>query len=90
LTQGNMTPSLMITTIHTLNILIGILSIAILGLLVHSLTLTDPIEDSFPPNLKDTGRTILFWPSVGGIVDMLLFAFLWAMKPSAVNKVSML
>ena len=82
-----MAPSLTITTIHTLNILIGILSISILGLLVHTITLTDSIEHSFPPNLKDTGRTMLFWPGVGGIVDMLLFAFLWAMKPSAVTKV---
>jgi hypothetical protein len=68
--------------IHTLNILIGILSITILALVAHSLILTDSLSAIYPENVKGTGRGLLFWPGVGGIVDMFLFLFLWFMTPS--------
>jgi hypothetical protein len=73
-----------ITTIliHTLNLLVGILSLTILSLVAHTLILTD----SLPPyssNINGTSRAILFWPGCGGIVDMFLFMILWYLMPSA-------
>jgi hypothetical protein len=75
--------------IHTLNILIGVLSIAILALVVRSVLLTDSLSDVIPQYAKDTGRSMLFWPGVGGIVDMLLFIFLWYLTPSEGDPVSL-
>jgi hypothetical protein len=68
--------------IHTLNILIGIISIAILALVAHTIITTNSFADSYPSDVKGTGRSILFWPGVGGIVDMLLFMFLWFKTPA--------
>jgi hypothetical protein len=75
--------------IHTLNILIGALSIAILALVVRSVVLTDSLSDDIPQYVKGTGHSMLFWPGVGGIVDMLLFIFLWYLKPSETDPVSL-
>jgi hypothetical protein len=72
-----MSPPILTIVLHTLNILIGILSITILALVARSVILTDAIGDAYPEDVKGTGRGFLFWPGVGGIVDMLLFAFLW-------------
>jgi hypothetical protein len=69
--------------IHTLNILIGIISIAILALVAHTIVATNASSESYPSDVKGTGRSILFWPGVGGIVDMLLFLFLWFKTPAA-------
>jgi hypothetical protein len=68
--------------IHTLNILIGIISIAILALVAHTIIATNASAESYPSDVKGTGRSILFWPGVGGIVDMLLFMFLWFKTPA--------
>jgi hypothetical protein len=77
-----MAPFLPTVVLHALNIIIGILSIAILALVTHSVILTDSISDTYPRDAKGTGRGLLFWPGVGGIVDMLLFIFLFVMTPS--------
>jgi hypothetical protein len=76
--------SLPTITIHTLNLLIGIFSIAILTLVARSVILTNSLPSTYPQDAKGTGRGLLFWPGVGGIVDMLLFAVLWFMIPSVV------
>jgi len=68
--------------LHTLNVLIGILSIAILALVTRSVVLTNSMGSIYPQDIKGTGRGLLFWPGVGGIVDMSLFIFLWIMTPS--------
>ncbi|KAF2831488.1 hypothetical protein CC86DRAFT_402009 [Ophiobolus disseminans] len=75
-------PALSFTIVlHTLNILIGILSAAILALVVHSVILIKRMEALYPQDVKRTGHSLLFWPGVGGIVDMLLFIFLWLQAP---------
>jgi uncharacterized BrkB/YihY/UPF0761 family membrane protein len=72
----------MVTTIiHTLNLLIGILSLIILSLVAHTVILTDSLP-SYPSSIDGTSRAILFWPGCGGIVDMLLFMILWYLAPS--------
>jgi hypothetical protein len=68
-------------SIHILNGLIGCLCIAVLGLTAHSIVLKDQLENEAPSNLKSTGLSLLFWPGVGGVVDMLLFLFLWINTP---------
>jgi hypothetical protein len=75
--------------IHVLNILIGALSIVILALVVRSVLLTDSLSDIYPGDAKGTGRSMLFWPGVGGVVDMLLFMLLWYLTPSEGNLVSL-
>jgi hypothetical protein len=79
--------SLPAIAVHTLNILIGIFSIVILALVAHSVILTNSLSTTYPQDAKETGRGLLFWPGVGGIVDMLLFAFLWYMTPSGASQV---
>lgn len=69
-------PPLLTLIVHILNLTIGILSIIILALVAHTLTLT-----SSPPCVRGTSRTILFWPGCGGIVDMLLIILLWKLTP---------
>jgi hypothetical protein len=78
-----MSPSITTATIHILNILIGIFSIAILALVAHSVISTNTLSDSYPQDVKGTGRGLLFWPGIGGIVDMLLFELLWFLTPSS-------
>jgi hypothetical protein len=68
-------------SIHILNGLIGCLCIAVLGLTARSVVLKDQLENQAPSNLKSTGLSFLFWPGVGGVVDMLLFLFLWINTP---------
>jgi hypothetical protein len=68
-------------SIHILNSLIGCLSVTVLGLAVHSVVLKDQLENDAPSNLKSTGLSFLFWPGVGGVVDMVLFLFLWINAP---------
>lgn len=68
--------------LHTLNIFIGILSIAILVLVARSVALTDRIAERLPADVRGTGRSMLFWPGCGGVVDMLLFGFLWIKMPA--------
>jgi hypothetical protein len=68
-------------SIHILNGLIGCLCIAVLGLTARSVVLKDQLENQAPSNLKSTGLSLLFWPGVGGVVDMLLFLFLWVNTP---------
>jgi hypothetical protein len=62
--------------IHVLNILIGALSIVILALVVRSVLLTDSLSDIYPGDAKGTGRSILFWPGVGGHVAVHAFVVL--------------
>jgi hypothetical protein len=68
-------------SIHILNGLIGCLCIAVLGLTARSVVLKDQLENEAPSNLKSTGLSLLFWPGVGGVVDMLLFLFLLINTP---------
>jgi hypothetical protein len=53
-----------------LNALLAALSTSILALVAHSTSSSAP----GPHDAKGTGRAMLFWPGVGGIVDALLFA----------------
>jgi hypothetical protein len=74
--------------VHILNILIGIFSITILALVARSVILTNSvISTAYPQDVKGTGRGLLFWPGVGGVVDMLLFEFLWFMTPTLASQV---
>jgi hypothetical protein len=56
-----------------LNALLAALSASILALVAHSTSSSAP----GPHDTKGTGRAMLFWPGVGGIVDALLFTVLW-------------
>lgn len=79
-----MMPSKLTIAIHVLNVVVGIFSIAILSLVARSVILTNSLPSgTYPSDAKGTGRGLLFWPGVGGIVDMLLFIFLWYMTPGA-------
>jgi hypothetical protein len=78
-----MSLSISTVTIHTLNILIGVVGITILSLVARSVITTNSLPNSYPQEVKDTGRPRLFWPGVGGIVNMLLFEFLWFLTPSS-------
>jgi hypothetical protein len=68
-------------SIHMLNGLIGCLCIAVLALTARSVVLKDQLENEAPSNLKSTGLSLLFWPGVGGVVDMVLFLLLWINTP---------
>jgi hypothetical protein len=81
-----MSPPILTIVLHTLNILIGILSITILALVARSVIFTDALGDVYPEDVKGTGRGFLFWPGVGGIVDMLLFIFLWYSVCNAISR----
>jgi hypothetical protein len=67
--------------IHILNALIGGLCIALLSLTANCVALKDELESFMPSSVKSTGMTIIFWPGCGGLVDILLFVFLWKMAP---------
>lgn len=58
-------------TLHALNLLVGILCIAILGLTTYSIILNDRV--SVPEDVEGTSMGMLMWPGAGGVVDMLLF-----------------
>lgn len=78
-----------IIAIHILNTIVGIFSIAILTLVARSVILSNGLPpNTYPENAKGTGCGLLFWPGVGGIVDMLLFMFVWYMAPSTSSHVS--
>lgn len=81
-----MTPSIPVIAIHALNIIIGIISIAILALVARSIVLTDSSTNPLPEYVKEVPRSFLFWPGCGGIVDALLFAFLWFITPSVIDR----
>jgi hypothetical protein len=68
-------------SILILNGLIVCLCIAVLGLTARSVILKDQLETETPSNLQSTGLSLLFWPGVGGVVDMVLFLFLWINTP---------
>jgi hypothetical protein len=76
-----------IITLHFLNVLIGCLCIAILGLTTHSIVLSDRIDPLISKNIKDTGLSMLMWAGCGGIVDMLLFLCIFRTKPFHLNTV---
>lgn len=67
--------------IHTANVLIGCLSIVMLGLVAHSVSLKDKLDYAIPSNLEGVGMSLLFWPACGGIVDSCLFFYLWTKTP---------
>ena len=73
--------------LHILNIVIGCLCIAILGLTVHAIILKDRIETSIPQSVKSTEIPMLMWAGCGGIVDMLLFFGLLIARPFPKNAV---
>ena len=70
-----------IAALHFLNVLIGCLCIAVLGLTTHSIVLDDQLDNLIPRDIKDTGVGMLMWAGCGGIVDMLLFLCLLCAKP---------
>lgn len=74
--------------LHVLNATIGVLSIAVLGLVTHSTISKDELESYIRPNVKTISMSLLFWPGVGGIVDMILFIFLWSMLSRSDGTVS--
>jgi len=82
---GEMTKTLIL--LHILNILIGCLCIAILGLTVHTIIVKDRIETSIPKHVKSTEIPMLMWAGCGGIVDMLLFLGLLVARPFPKNAV---
>ncbi|KAH7138139.1 hypothetical protein B0J11DRAFT_513664 [Dendryphion nanum] len=61
------------TILQILNLLIGMLSTAVLGLAIHTIILKDRFDPILPQNVKGTSLGLLMWPGVGGIVDMVLF-----------------
>ncbi|OAL44119.1 hypothetical protein IQ07DRAFT_685149 [Pyrenochaeta sp. DS3sAY3a] len=65
--------------LHILNATIGALCVAVLGLVAHSTILKDELESyiTLTPNVHAISMSLLFWPGVGGVVDMLLFIFIW-------------
>lgn len=74
--------------IHTISALVASLSLVILGLVAHSVSLKDRLEYTTTPNPKSTGMSFLFWPACGGIVDCCLFLFLWIRTPFRATQVS--
>jgi hypothetical protein len=76
-----------IITLHFLNVLIGCLCIAVLGLTTHGIVLSDRIDPLISKNIKDTGVGMLMWAGCGGIVDMLLFLCIFRTKPFHLNTV---
>lgn len=73
--------------LHILNVTIGAISIAVLGLVTHSTILKDDLEMEIRPNVKTISMSLLFWPGVGGVVDMLLFIFIWSKISTSVGSV---
>lgn len=78
------------TIIHIISASVVCLSIVILGLVAHGVTLKDQLQYAATPNLKSVGMSILFWPAIGGIVDYCLFTFLWFLTPFQIDRVSVL
>lgn len=73
--------------LHLLNVTVGAISIAVLGLVTHSTILKDDLEMEIRPNVKTISMSLLFWPGVGGVVDMLLFIFIWSKISTSVGSV---
>ncbi|KAJ4992084.1 MYND finger [Stagonosporopsis vannaccii] len=65
------------TAIHITSACVACLSLAMLSLIAHSVSLKDQLDYAAPADLKSTGMSFLFWPACGGIVDCCLFLFLW-------------
>jgi len=70
-----------VLALHGLNVIIGCLCIAILGLTAHCIVVKDRIDALLPSNTKSTGTAMLMWAGCGGIVDMALFFSLAVAKP---------
>jgi hypothetical protein len=76
--------------IHTISTLIACLSLALLGLVAHSVALKSRLEYALPSGLQSVGLSFLFWPACGGLVDCGLFTFLWKRTPFRADRVSLL
>jgi hypothetical protein len=76
--------------ILALNICVGCLCVAILGLTIHAVNVKERFENDVPASTSSTSMIMLFWPGVGGIVDTILFAILWITRPSHTQRVSFL
>ncbi|KAF1932213.1 uncharacterized protein M421DRAFT_416940 [Didymella exigua CBS 183.55] len=74
--------------VHTVSALVACLSIVILVLTIHSVSLKDRLDYAVTPPLRRTGMSILFWPACGGLVDCCLFLFLWIRSPFYPTQVS--
>lgn len=67
--------------LHALNIVVGSLCIAVLGLATHAIVVKDKLDPLLPSNMSSVGLSMLMWAGCGGIVDMLLFLCLIRAKP---------
>ena len=67
--------------LHILNIVVGSLCIAVLGLATHAIVVKDKLDPLLPGNMSSAGLGMLMWAGCGGIVDMLLFLCLIRAKP---------
>lgn len=56
--------------LHVLNVLVGSLCAAILGLTTYGIVVKDRVDDLIPNSVKPTGIDLLMWAGCGGIVDM--------------------
>ena len=74
--------------IHTANAGVLCISVAVLGLVAHCVSLKDKLDYEVPAELKSTGMSLLFWPACGGIIDFCLFIFLWFKTTSKNDHVS--
>lgn len=77
----------LLVTLHVLNVLVGSLCIAILGLTTHSIVVKDRADDLIPSRIKSTGIGMLMWAGCGGVVDMLLLLCLISAKAFRRNEV---
>lgn len=68
-------------SLHVLNIVVGSLCVAVLGLTTHAIVVKDKLDPLLPGNMKSVGIGMLMWAGCGGIVDMLLFLFLITAEP---------
>ena len=71
----------LLPVLHALNMAVGSLCIAVLGLATHAIVVKDKVDPLLPSNMSSAGLGMLMWAGCGGIVDMLLFLCLIRAKP---------
>lgn len=74
--------------IHTISALVACLSLIVLSLVAHSVSLKSRVDHAIVSDVNGTGMSFLFWPACGGIVDCSLFLFLWVKTPFNAAEVS--
>lgn len=73
--------------LHVLNILVGSLCVAILGLTTYGIVVKERVDDLIPSSVKPIGIDLLMWAGCGGIVDMVLLLCLISAKSFRRNEV---